>query len=171
MKFKYFQITEKETLDHIEKCLVSITVRDTALVELSKHLGARECLQFSGGSLAAFSFNYNERPDKASWKKVKHGFMPKVKTDENKLLLDVPKSIDYRDVVKKYGFGGEMILGEPTKPHGGFPMYSSGIQGNRKTGFYAIKVPYVNDFDRDVDSTLVEIKEWEMLKGMDSSED
>ncbi len=167
MKFKYFQITEQSTLDHIEKCLVSIKAREVALVELSKEFGAKDCLQYSSGGIAAFSFNYNERPDKSVWKKVKHGFMPKVKTNEHMRIIETPPSIDYRDIIKKYSFGGEMIIGEPISPRGGFPMHSSSIKGSRKNNFYVIKVPYQNEFDRDVDSTLLEIKEWEMLKGMD----
>ena len=105
MNHKYFQITEQSTLDHIEKCLVSISAREEALVKLSKEFGAKDCLQYSAGGIAAFTFNYNERPDKAVWKKVKHGFMPKVKTSEHMRIAETPKSIDYRDIIKKYSFG------------------------------------------------------------------
>ena len=168
MKFKYFQITEQSTLDHIEECLVSKINRGDALIALAKKFGARDCLQYNGGSVAAFTFDYDKKPDKSVWKKVKHGFMPKVKTNENNRIIEIPKAMDYRDIIKQYNLGGEMIIGEPTSPTGGFPMYSSSIQGNRKTGFYAIKVPYVDVFDVDIDSSLTEIKEWEMIKGMDS---
>jgi hypothetical protein len=92
--------------------------------------------------------------------------MPKVKTDENKLLMGVPKQIDYRDIIKKYNFGGEMFIGERSSNGTGFRMHSSYLKGSSKTGFYAIVVPYVDEFDRKIDSTLVEIKEWEMLKGI-----
>lgn len=170
MKFKYFKITEKETLDHIEECLVSISTRRKSLHELAKQFGALECLVFSGGSIAAFKFKHSERPDKAIWKKVSHGFMPKVKTDEKKLLEAVPKSMNYRDIIKKYGFGNEMIIGERLPNGTGFPMHSSYIEGNRKTGFYVIKVPYVGGFDSEIHDSLVEIKEWEAIKGMDSTE-
>lgn len=165
MNFKYFQITEKETLDHIESCLVSIEVRGAAVKALSKKLGAYDCLQWNNGGIAAFCFS--DRPDKAIWKSVKHGFMPKAKTDELRLLADIPKAVDYRDIIKKYGFGGEMIIGEPTGSGRGFPMHSSSIRGSRKTGFYAIKVPYQDEFDKEVHESLLEIKEWEMLKGME----
>ena len=167
MKHKYFQITEQSTLDHIANCLASISTRESSLAALAEKLGARQCLQFNGGGVAAFSFN--GRPDKAVWKVVKHGFMPKVKTDENKLLEAIPRSIDYRDTIKKYGFGGEMLIGDQAAG-GGFRMHSSFLKGNKKTGFYAINVPYQGEFDREVHSSLLEIKEWEMLKGMDSSE-
>ncbi len=167
MKFKYLQITEKETLDHIEECLVSIRTEEVALFDLAKEFGAKECLQYSGGSVASFTFNYGERPDKSVWKKVKHGFMPKVKTSEHKLLMGVPKSIDYRDIIKKYSFGGEMFIGEMSASGHGFKVHSSYLKGNRKTGFYVIVVPYADEFDREVDSSLVEIKEWEMIKGID----
>ena len=168
IEYKYFQITEKETLDHIEHCLLSIGVRNKAIQELVKELGARECFQWNRGGIASFSFN--ARPDKAIWKKVKHGYMPKVKTEEYKLINSLPESIDYRDIIKKYSFGGEMILGEPTRPSGGFPMISSGIQGSRKNNFYVIKVPYQGEFDREVDKSLLEIKEWEMMKGIDEGD-
>jgi len=168
IKYKYFQITKKETLDHIEHCLLSIGVRNKTLQELTKELGARECFQWNGGGIAYFSFNCP--PDKATWKKVKHGYMPKVKTKEYKLTQELPKSIDYRDIIKKYSFGDEMILGEPTRPNGGFPMISSGIQGSRKNNFYVIKVPYQGEFDSEVDKSLLEIKEWEMLKGIDEGD-
>ena len=170
MKFKYFQITEQSTLDHIEECLVSIATREKSLAELAKKFGALECLVFSNGSIAAFKFKYNERPDKAVWKKVKHGFMPKVKTNEHMRVIEVPKSIDHRDVIKKYGFGGEMFIGDQVPNGTGFRMHSSYIKGNRKTGFYAITVPYQDEFDREVHNSLLEIKEWEVLKGMDVTE-
>ena len=170
MKFKYFQITEKETIDHIESCLDSILTREARLAELAKHFGALDCLCFNGGSIAAFKFSYTSRPDKSIWKKVKHGFMPKVKTNENKMLLDIPKSTNYRDIIKKYSFGGEMIIGEPTHSGSGFPMHSSGLMGNRKNRFWAIKAPYTGEFDRKVDGSLTELKEWEVTKGCDSSE-
>jgi hypothetical protein len=165
MKFKYFQITEKETLDYIEQCLVSIEVRSAAAKALATKLGAYDCLQWSDGGVAAFRFS--GRPDKILWKSVKHGFMPKAKTDELKLVNDIPKAIDYRDIIKKYGFGGEMILGEPERVGGGFPMHSSHIKGSRKTGFYAIKAPYQDEFNKEVHDSLIEIKEWEVLKGVD----
>ena len=171
MKFKYFQITEQSTLDHIEECLLSISVRESALAALAKEFGALECSVSSGGGIAAFKFNYSERPDKAAWKKVKHGFMPKVKTKENKKLIGVPKSIDYRDIIEKYNFGHEMLIGEQSASGMGFKMHSSYLRGSRKTGFYAITVPYQNEFEREVDASLVEIKEWEVLKGIDSSEE
>jgi hypothetical protein len=165
MKFKYFQITEKETLDYIEQCLVSIEVRNAAVKTLAKKLDAYDCLQWNSGGIAAFCFI--SRPDKTVWKSVKHGFMPKAKTDELKLVGDIPKAIDYRDIIKKYGFGGEMIMGDPERAGGGFPMHSSYIKGSRKTGFYAVKVPYQDEFDKEVHDSLIEIKEWEMLKGIE----
>ena len=168
IKYKYFKITEKETLDHIEHCLLSIGVRNKAILELTRELGARECFQWNRGGIASFSFN--GRPDKAIWKKVKHGYMPKVKTTEDKLMQALPKSIDYREIIKKYSFGDEMILGEPTRPSGWLAMVSSSIQGSKKNKFYVIKVPYQGEFDREVDKSLLEIKEWEMLKGMDENE-
>ncbi len=168
VKFKYFQITETETLNHIEQCLVSIEVRNKAIQELSNKFGADECLQFSRGGIAAFSFD--STPDKSIWKSVKYGFMPKAKTNELKMISDLPQSIDYQDVIKKYGFGGEMIIGEPTGAGRGFPMYSSGIKGNRKTGFYVIKVPYDSEFKKEVHESLKELKEWEMMKGIEESE-
>ena len=170
MKFKYFQITEQSTLDDIEKCLISINAKEVALFNIAKTFGARECLQYSGGSVAAFKFDYNSKPDRSVWKKVKHGFMPKVKTDENKLLSEIPKSMDYRDLIKKYNLGGEMLIGEQSFSGMGFKMHSSYVRGNRKTGFYAITVPYQDDFDREIDGSLIEIKEWEMIKGMDTNE-
>lgn len=166
MKFKYFQIMEKETLDQIESCLVSKETRNKALKELAKSFGSSEVLQFNGGGVAAFLFS--DRPCKIAWKVVKHGYMPKAKSKELKLLSEAPKSTDYRDIIKKYGFGDEMILGEPKGPGMGFPMYSSSIRGDRETGFYAIKVPYQGDFDKAITGDLKEIQEWEVIKGIAS---
>lgn len=168
MKFKYFQITEEESLNHIEQCLVSIEVRNKAIMELTDSFGSEECLQFSRGGIAAFSFI--STPDKSIWKAVKHGFMPKAKTNELKMIAELPKSIDYQEVIKKYGFGGEMIIGEPTGASRGFPMYSSSIKGNRKTNFYVIKVPYDGEFKKEIHESLKELKEWEMIKGIDGDE-
>ena len=165
MNFKYFQITETEALNRIEQCLVSIEDRDEAIKELTKKLGAYNCLQWSRGGIAAFCFH--NTPDKTIWKNVKHGFMPKAKTDELKMIANLPEAIDYQDVIKKYGFGGEMIIGEPSGAGRGFPMHSSSLKGNRKTGFYAVKVPYEVEFKKSVHPSLVEIKEWEMMKGID----
>lgn len=171
MKFKYFQITEQPTLDKIEGCILSRIKRGDALASLAQKFGAKDCLQYNGGGVAAFNFGCSaNNPDKSIWKKVKHGFMPKVKTDEYKLLRNCPEQSDYRDIIKQYGLGGEMIIGKPTTPSGGFPMYSSGIQGNRKTGFYAIKVPYTGDFEVTICPSLSEIKEWEMVKGISGEE-
>jgi len=170
MKFKYFQITEQSTLDDIEKCLLSINEREIALANLAKTFGAKECLQYSNGGIAAFNFDYDNKPDRSIWKKVKHGFMPKVKTNENNRIIETPKSMDYRELIKKYNLGGEMMIGEMAPSGRGFKMHSSYIRGNRKTGFYAITVPYQDDFDVSIDESLVEIKEWEVLKGMDATE-
>ncbi len=170
MNYKYFRITDQETINYIDECIESRKTREIALSDLAKKFGALECLLFSGGSIAAFKFDYSVRPDKAVWKKVKHGFMPKVKTDENKQLLAVPRSIDYRDIIKKYGFGGEMTLGDPSPSGFGFKMHSSYLRGSQKNNFWAIVVPYQKDFDREVDQSLVEIKEWELIKGIDSGE-
>lgn len=164
MKFKYFKITEKETLDEIEQCLVSSEKREIAIVSLIGELKANECFKYNGGIIAYFTFN--SPPNKSSWKKVKHGYYPKVKSDENKLIRELPKQIDYRDVIKKYSFGNEMIIGEPNGRRG-FPVHSSSIKGNRKSNFYVIKVPYSEDFDREVHKSLVEIKEWEMMRGIE----
>lgn len=166
VKFKYFKITEQATLDHIEECLVSMSTRENALAVIAKEFGALECLCYNNGGIAAFKFEYSKQPDRKIWKKVKHGFMPKVKTNENKKLIAIPKSVDYRDIIKKYGLGNEMLIGENTGS--GFRMHSSFIKGSRKTGFYAITVPYHDEFDKKLDNSLVEIKEWELLKGMDS---
>ena len=166
VKFKYFKITEQSTLDHIEECLVSVGVRVEATDALKLEVGAYECRSYSSGEIAYFAFN--SQPDRKVWKKVKGGFMPKAKTKENNLILDLPKSIDYRDITKKYNLGGEMMLGDQA-PSGGFRMHSSYIRGSRKSGFYAIVVPYQKDFDRDIDDSLVEIKEWELLKEIEEA--
>ena len=168
MKFKYLQITDKSVLNEIEACIVSIETRDKSLRDLAKKFGAYNCLQFSDGRVAGFEFS--SRPEKTTWKNVKYGFMPKAKTSELKMMNDIPCQKDYRDTIKQYGFGGEMIIGQPNGV-GGFPMHSSSIKGNRKTSFYVIKVPFQGDFDKEVDQSLVEIKEWEMLKGIDDGSD
>lgn len=165
MNFKYFQITEAEALEHIEQCIVSIEVRNKSIFNLTKAFGADECLQFSHGGIAAFTFSCT--PDKTIWKSVKYGFFPKAKTKELKKISELPKSIDYQDVIKRYGFGNEMIIGEPTGASRGFPMYSSSIKGNRKSNFYVIKVPYNGEFKKEVHKSLKEIKKWEMMKGIE----
>lgn len=170
MNYKYFRITDQETINYIDECIESRATRESALSDLAKQFGALECLVFSGGSIAAFKFDYSVRPDKLIWKKVKHGFMPKVKTSENKQLLAVPSAIDYRDIIKKYGFGGEMIIGDASPSGHGFKMHSSYLRGNQKNKFWVIVVPYQQEFDRDVDANLVELKEWEVVKGCDSSD-
>ena len=167
MKFKYFKITEKTALDAIELAIQSIEVRDLAVKKLAEELGAHDCLQFSGGSIAAFKFY--SKPDKAIWEKAKHGFLPKVKTDECKMMRALPKQLDYRDVIKQYGFGNEMIIGERAPTGTAFRMHSSHIKGNRKSAFYAIVVPYTEDFDREVHASLLELKEWEVLKAIEEA--
>lgn len=167
MNHKYFQITEQETLDYIEACIASIGKRDSAVDELTKKLGAYECLQFQGGQIAGFHFN--STPDRAIWKKTKHGYLPKVKTDEAKLVNDLPQTKDYKDAIKKYGFGGEMIIGDRPESGRGFKMHSSYLKGYKGSGFYVIVVPFQDDFDREVHSSLVELKEWEVLKAIDEA--
>ena len=165
MKFKYFKITEQSALDDIELALKSIEARDLAVKNLTKKLGAEDCLQFQGGCIAAFTFY--PTPDKKIWKKVKHGFLPKVKTEEYKMVSSLPKRLDWQEVIKRYGFGREMIIDERSANGAGFRMRSAYLKGNRKSGFYAIVVPYIDEFDKEVHDSLVEIKEWEVLKAID----
>ena len=165
MKFKYFKITEQSALDDIELAIQSIEARDLAVKNLAKKLGAEDCLQFNGGEIAAFTFYV--WPDKSIWKSVKHGFLPKVKTEEGKMVAALPKILDWQDVIKRYGFGHEMILGEPSANRRGFPMHSSSLKGNRESSFYAIKAPYTDEFDRELHVSLLELKEWEVLKAID----
>ena len=169
MNFKYFKVTEQSVLDHIEECILSIIARREALDKLAEQFGSYECLLFTGGDIAAFKFKYAEQPDRKIWKKTKYGFMPKVKTEEYKLICAAPVAIDHQETVKKYGFGHEMILGDQVSG-GGFSMHSSHIRGNRKTNFYVVVVPYTDKFEREVDKSLFEIKVLEMLKGMYTTE-
>lgn len=163
MKNKYFKITEKSTLDEIESCLVSSENKKKFLDKLTDDFGASYCLQYNGGDVAAFKFD--KMPDRKVWKKVKHGFLPKVKTKENKLLCESPKVTSYKDVIRKYKFGDEMIIGEHTGR--GFAMHSSYIKGNRKSGEYFIVAPFKGEFDREVHESLLEVKEWEMMKAIE----
>jgi len=167
MKFKYFKITEQSAIDDLELAIQSIGVRNSAVAGLAEKLDAYDCLQFSEGSIAGFKF-YSS-PDKAIWKKVKHGFLPKVKTDEYKMISELPKKLDYRDVINRYGFGNEMLIGERASNGTGFRMHSSYIKGNRESAFYAIVVPYNEEFDREVHVSLLEMKEWEVLKAIDEA--
>jgi hypothetical protein len=165
MKFKYFKITEQSALDDIELALKSIEVRDLAVKNLADKLGAYDCLQYTHGGIAALKFY--STPDKLVWKKVKHGFLPKVKTEEYKILSGLPTLLEWQDVIKRYGFGHEMMIGDRVPNGTGFRMHSSSIKGNRKSSFYAIKAPYADEFDREVHDSLVELKEWEVLKAID----
>ena len=166
MKFKYFKITEQSTLDHIEECLVSVTKRERANLDLSKKFGAKEVFMYDSGGIGYFVFD--SLPDMTLWKKVKHGFMPRAKTNEQNLMRELPEQLQYNDIIKKYNLGGEMIIGERVNGRG-FSMHSSYVRGSRKSGFYAIVVPYQKDFDRDIDDSLVEIKEWELLKEIEEA--
>jgi hypothetical protein len=165
MDFKYFKITEQSSIDYIEMALQSIEARDLAVKKLSEKLGARDCLQYNDGRVAAFTFS--EIPDKAVWKYVKHGFLPRVKTKEHKMIVALPEILDWQKAIECYGFGNEMIIGERASNGRGFRMISSSIKMNRKACFYAIKVPYTGEFDREVHPSLVELKEWEVLKAID----
>ena len=168
MKFKYFKITEKSALDYIELALKSIEVRGVALKKLTEKLGAYDCLQYSGGGIASFEFK--STPDKSIWKKVKYGFLPKVKTNEQKMMAALPKRLEWQEVVKRYGFGGEMMIGDRVPGGTGIRMHSSYLKGNRASKFYAIVVPYSVEFDKEVHASLVEIKEWELIKAMDEED-
>ena len=165
MKFKYFKITEQSALNDIELAIKSHEDRDVAVEKLAKKLGAYDCLQFSEGSIAGFKFYSN--PDKAIWKKVKHGFLPKVKTDEHLMVAKLPKRLDYIEVIVQYGFGHEMLIGDRVPNGTAFRMHSSYIRGNRQSAFYAIVVPYNDEFDREIHESLLELKEWEVLKAID----
>ena len=165
MKFKYFKITEQSALDDIELAIQSIEVRDLAVKNLTKKLGAEDCLQFQGGNIAAFTFSV--WPDRSIWKSVKHGFLPKVKTEEGKMVSALPKILDWQNVIERYGFGSEMMIGDRAQNGTGFRMHSSSLKGNRHSSFYAIKAPYTDEFDREVHESLIELKEWEVLKAID----
>jgi len=165
MLHKYFKINCKNALDEIESCLLFITTRDSALKDLADKFGAKDCLQFNGGGVAAFSFNVT--PDRSVWKKVKHGYMPKVKTNENRELNDIPPSKNHNGIIRKFGFGDEMLEGENTGR--GFRIHSSYLKGNRKTNDYFIIVPYQDTFDKEANNDLTEVKKWEMIKALDEA--
>ncbi len=167
VKFKYFQITEKATLDQIENCLKSVDAREVEIKELIKAFNAKDCLQYNRGGIAGFSFEYESLPDMTEWKKVKHGYLPRAKSEGNKKLKALTESRDWRESIKVYGLGGEMIIGEMAPSGRGFLMHSSSISGDRKHNFYAVKVPYQDSFDKELDPSLVEIKEWEYMKKME----
>ena len=165
MKFKYFKITEQSALDDIELAIQSIEVRDLAVKELAEKLGSYDCLQYSEGSVAAFKFY--STPDKSVWKKVKHGFLPKVKTEEYKMVSGLPPLLEWQEVIKRYGFGHEMMIGDRVPNGTGLRMHSSYLKGSRNSSFYAVVVPYTDEFDREVHESLLELKEWEVLKAID----
>jgi hypothetical protein len=165
MEFKYFKITEQSALDNIELAIKSIEARDLAVKNLAEKMGAYDCLQYNQGSIAAFKFY--STPNKSIWKKVKHGFLPKVKTDEQKMIVALPKLLDWQEVIKRYGFGHEMMIGDRVPNGTGFRMHSSYLKGNRESSFYAIVVPFIDEFIKEVHISLVELKEWEVLKAID----
>jgi hypothetical protein len=165
MRYKYFQITEKSTLELVVLALQSMKIRDLAVKSLAQKLGAYDCLQYRGGEVAAFKFKAT--PDKSVWKKSKYGFLPKAKTDEQQRVKALPELVRWQSVLELYGFGDEMIIGEREHGRTGFPLHSSYLKGRRKTLFYVIVVPYTKEFDRKVHKSLVELKEWEVLKAIE----
>lgn len=168
VNWKFFKITNEEHVKFIHDALASRDKAIDAAIQLRDKVGAKEVYQYDTGSVAAFCF-YGSKVyiDMTVWKKVKNGHMPRAKTELAKEVKDLPKIKDANDVCKFYGFGGEMVLGEQTAR--GFKMHSSYVRGVKGTGTWCISVPYTGEFEKSIDPSLIELKEWEMLKLIDES--
>lgn len=166
VNWKYFQITNQEHLLFIKDRLESRDRAIEAAIALRDEVGAKEVYQYNTGAVAAFCF-YGSKVDldMTIWKKVKDGHMPRAKTDLAKKVKELPRIENANDVCKFYGFGGEMVLGEQTGR--GFKMHSSYIRGVKGSDFWCISVPYNEEFEKEVSESLIELKEWEMLKKLD----
>lgn len=170
VNWKYFEITKKESFEFIESALDSRNASIDAANDFCKKVGAVDVFQYNTGAIAAISFYGSKTEiDMKVWKKVKDGHMPRAKTELAKEMQNLPKIINANDVCRDYGFGGEMVLGG--KGVRGFKMHSSYIKGVRKSNKWFICVPYNDDFNKAVDGSLIERKEWEVLKSMDEWSD
>ena len=168
VNWKYFQITNLDHIKFIKECLESRDKAIDAAIALRDKVGAKEVYQYNTGAVAAFCF-YGSKVeiDMTIWKKVKDGHMPRAKTDLAKEVKDLPRIENANEVCKFYGFGGEMVLGEQTGR--GFKMHSSYIRGIKDSDLWCMSVPYTGEFKKEVDRSLIELKEWEMLKMIDEN--
>ena len=169
VKFKFFKITQQEVIERIKSAHKSIGDFNEALLELKDEFGASHVQFFNRShSLACFQFHGNSCVDKKVWKKGNGGWLPKVKTEHKRKVDSLPKVIDPNSIIQVYGLGNEMVLGEAESR--GIPMHSSQLIGNIDKERLYIKVPFNGDFSLNLDQSLIEVKEWEVMRDLDQSE-
>lgn len=167
VEFKFFKIVCPVALDELKQIRARKQVRQDAILELVKEFGAEYAREYRRGGIAYFSFPCGHSIDGRVWKKAHDGLYPKARTAEVEKIRALPPAEQFENVLSRWGLGGEMVLGAPVGPRGGFPMHSSHLLGDFGKQFFYIKVPYTGEYDKPTPEGLVEIKEWEALKGMD----
>lgn len=167
VQFKFFQIVDEKAKGDIAAVRMGRQARQDAIIALLKEFGADEIKIYGEMVIDAVVFPRGHVIDSSVWKKRRGGWVPKVKTDEAEKLAALPKCEAFESVLERWGLGGEMVPGEPTRSGGGFPMHSSHLLGSFKNNFFYVKVPYTGEYDKPTLDGLKEIKEWEALKGMD----
>lgn len=170
MEYKFYRVTEGPMIERLAEIKAMRDESSKKLNELAGTYDATEILTFTSGSVAAFVFD--NKPDLAVWKKVQHGWLPKVSTKQGKIIGKNVKACgerpSFKDALKVYGIKNMMILG--TASSRGMPMHTAQLVGHFDDMVFFVKVPYTDGepyvckFD-----TMVEVKEWEMLKHIDSN--
>jgi len=170
MDYKFYRVTEGPMIERLAEIKSTRDETSVRLDALAVEYGATEVLTFTSGSVAAFKFN--NKPDLTIWKKVQHGWLPKVSTKEGKIIgrkiKDCGLRPPFNDALKVYGVDHMMILGEASAR--GMPMHNAQLVGHFDDMVFFVKVPYtdsepyVSKFD-----TMVEVEEWEMMKHLDSN--
>lgn len=170
MEHKFYRVTEGPMIERLAEIKSTRDESSRKLNELAGTYDATEILTFTSGSVAAFVFD--SKPDLAVWKKVQHGWLPKVSTKQGKIIGKKVKECGdrppFNDALKAYNLDRMMILGEMTR--NGVPMCSAQLQGHFDDMVFFVKVPYTDSepYESKFD-TMVEIKEWEMMKHLDSN--
>lgn len=166
VEFKFFKIVCADAMAELQNIRERKQDRQDAILKLVEEFEAKYAREYSRGGIAYFAFPEGHTVDRKVWKKAHDGFFPKARTAELEKVRGLPKCELFESVLGRWGLGGEMVLGSPTRAGGGFPMHSSHIQGDFDKQFFYIKVPYTGEY-RFKHEGLIEIKEWEALKGMD----
>ena len=139
------------------------------MIDFEKEVGASGTAEYNLGGVAYFTFT--DKPCMQTWKKRHDGFMPRLGSKEGKALqkrlFALPRVGIIDDCLDAFKLNNMMVLGEATST--GVRMHGATFCGKHESKTYFIKVPQVKGQEyKPISSDMVECKEWEMLKFMDS---
>lgn len=170
MEYKFYRITEGVFMDRAKGIRDGRDIAIKAILSLCEELGAKHAAEYSRGGIAHFEFG--SRPDKSIWKVSGGGYMPKVSTKGGKeiqaKIKAIPKFEHFDCALDVIKLDGMRVFGE-NAPRG-MRIHRATWCGRLDESVLFIRVPQHEESPYvPADGSMVECKEWEMLKFMDSA--